>query len=164
VAPAQAVVTLGYLRAREQVSGVYVEKQVTIRLEDGSRRETAALAFVVERAHPSYTGQLPLTEQARIIRAASGRSGPNLEYLIGTVRHLESLGVHEPELARLVGLAGPHFLTHAPGQEIRRAARGLIAACRIHPPAAPVIRATERRRFSYRRSIAEWACRAGRTS
>lgn len=163
IAPEHAAATLGYLRAREQISGVYVEKQVTVGLEDHSRREVMALAFVVERAHPSYAGQLPLAEQVRIIRAARGLSGPNLEYLIGTVRHLESVGVHEPELARLLGLAGPHFLTHAPGDAIRRASTALIAACRSFRPAAPVMRATDRRRFNYRRNIAEWSCRGTRT-
>jgi glutathione-specific gamma-glutamylcyclotransferase len=157
VAQDSAAATLAYLRAREQVNGVYVEKQVTVRLEDASHREIPALAFIVERAHPSYAGRLPVAEQSRIIRAARGVSGPNLEYLIGTVRHLESLGIHEAELARVLSLAAPHFAeTYARGEPLRRASVALRAACQSFRPAAPILHATDRRRFSFRRKIAEW--------
>ena len=53
---AEAARTLAYLRAREQVNGVYREARVIARLEDGSGRHVDAIAYVAERAHPSYAG------------------------------------------------------------------------------------------------------------
>ena len=45
-----------------------------------------ALAYLVERAHPSYAGQLPLGARRRGSSAARGRSGNNIDYLISTLR------------------------------------------------------------------------------
>ena len=54
-----------------------------------------ALAYVAERAHPNYAGQLPLAVQARLVHGAQGVSGANLDYLISTLRHLAELGIRE---------------------------------------------------------------------
>ena len=158
----QAARTLAYLRAREQVNGVYREAHVVARLEDGSGRHVEAVAYVAERRHPSYAGRLPVARQVRLIRAARGISGPNLYYLVSTVRHLQSLGVHEPELVRLLALAGPHFsrpgLCDADGGRVlSRTAGSLIDVCRRFAVAAPVMPVTSRRRFVYRKQIAQWA-------
>ena len=74
--------TLRYLREREQVNGVYREALVPVTLMSGERPEVLALTFIVERAHPSYAGRLPLAEQAHLIRGAAGRSGNNIDYLV----------------------------------------------------------------------------------
>ena len=158
VAPGGAAATLAYLRAREQINGVYREAHVAVSLEDSDGEDVLALAFVVERAHPSYAGRLPLAEQARLIRAASGRSGSNVDYLISTLRHLRKLGVCEPELQRLLTMIGPHFAHKAPDDTPVRA-RTLVAACRNFPITAPLMRPTDRRRFIHRKLIAEWALR-----
>ena len=50
--------TVSYLRAREQVNGVYRETHVPVALIEGPRREVLALTYIVERAHPSYAGRL----------------------------------------------------------------------------------------------------------
>ena len=157
IGAAAAPRTLAYLRAREQVNGVYREQHVRARLEDGSGRTVEAIAFVVERSHPSYAGRLPLAEQVRLIRAAVGISGANYHYLVSTVRHLEQLGVHEPQLCRLLALAGPHFARGAREAEVRSAARAMVAAWRRFPGSAPVMPVLQRRRFLHRRRIAEWA-------
>ena len=162
VAADRAASTLAYLRAREQVNGVYREAQIAARLEDGSGRHIVAVAYVAERRHPSYAGRLALTEQVRLIRAARGISGPNLHYLANTVRHLESLGVHEPELVRLLALAGPHFsrprLCDADGgRQMSRTAGSLIEVSRRFPVGAPLMPPGARRRFVYRKQIAAWA-------
>ena len=157
VSPEKAADTLAYLRAREQVNGVYREAQVLARLEDGSGRHVQAVAFVVERRHPSYAGRLPLAVQVRLIRAARGVSGCNLTYLVSTVRHLQRLGVRERELERLLALAGAHFAGKTHARELDRAAASLRGVCGRFPPAAPLMTPPQRRRFTHRKQIAQWA-------
>src|SRR5262245_15221051 len=93
--------TLGYLRARGLINGVYREAHVPVELEGSAvaggaePAEVLALAFIAERSHPSYAHRLPLTIQARLIRGGRGVSGANLDYLVSTVRHLRELGIRE---------------------------------------------------------------------
>ena len=61
-----------YLRAREQVNGVYREAHAAGRDHGGPNREVMALTYIVERAHPNYAGRLPLAVQARLIRGGAG--------------------------------------------------------------------------------------------
>jgi cation transport protein ChaC len=160
VAPAKAAHTLAYLRAREQINGVYREQPVRVRLEDGSGRHVEALAYVAERRHPSYAGRLSLLAQARLIRAASGISGPNLHYLINTVRHLEALGCKQADLSRLLALSAAHLKCKQGHHELQRATRALIDHCARHRVKVPLLRKGERRRFTHRLQIAQWSLRA----
>ncbi|MES1179885.1 MAG: gamma-glutamylcyclotransferase, partial [Hyphomicrobium sp.] len=97
VAPANVDATLAYLRDREQVISVYREALVPVTLMTPERPEVQALAFLVERAHPSYAGPLSLCEQANLIRGAAGRSGSNIDYFLSTLAHLSELGIRERE-------------------------------------------------------------------
>ena len=106
IAAADAAAVKTYLRARELVNGVYREAVVPVELEHRPA-EVTALAYIVERAHPTYAGRLPLGLQARLIRGARGLSGANLDYLVSTVRHLQEIGIRERELERLVTMVGP---------------------------------------------------------
>jgi cation transport protein ChaC len=108
VAAARAEATTRYLRAREQVNGVYRETHAPVELMAGRQREVLALAYIVERAHPNYAGQLPLAVQASLIHGACGRSGANLDYLISTLRHLAEVGIRERDLERILAIIGPH--------------------------------------------------------
>jgi cation transport protein ChaC len=108
VAAARAEETIRYLRAREQVYGVYREIHAPVELIARPPGEVLALTYIVERAHPNYAGQLPLAVQARIIHSARGRSGANLDYLISTLRHLAEVGIRERELERILAMIGPH--------------------------------------------------------
>ena len=156
IAPQNARAIADYLRVREQVNGVYHEALVPITLHEAERREVFAQAYIVERAHPSYTGPLPLRVQAALIRGAKGISGANLDYLINTLAHLHSLHIREPELQRLLTLIGPHFARdNFAGMASPRAA-ALLKVCRRLPFDAPVTRPGERRRFIHRRQIAVW--------
>ena len=101
VTQAKADATLSYLREREQVTDVYVEAMKPIGLLDGSSRELEALCFIVDRGHPQYAGRLSLQRQAALVRAAVGRSGANIDYVLNTVRHLEAEGIHDVELVAL---------------------------------------------------------------
>ncbi|MGH6735184.1 MAG: gamma-glutamylcyclotransferase [Methyloceanibacter sp.] len=108
VPDAKRDLTLAYLREREQITEVYVEDYRPVSLLDGSGRELEALCYIVDRAHPQYAGKLSIDAQARLVRAAVGRSGANIEYVLNTVRHLEEAGIHDVELMALAArLAAP---------------------------------------------------------
>ncbi|KEJ88804.1 gamma-glutamylcyclotransferase [Sulfitobacter donghicola] len=96
VAAGQEEQTLAYLRERELVSSAYVEKELTVQLQDG--REVTALVYVIDEEHDQYCGGLPLEEQAQIMAHAVGGRGPNTEYLFNTAEHLVSVGLHDPAL------------------------------------------------------------------
>jgi len=130
---ARAQETTPYLRAREQVHGVYRETHVPVELIASPYREVLALAYIVERAHPNYAGQLPLTVQAGLIHGARGRSGANLDYLISTLQHLAEVGIRERELERILTIIGPHA-ARLPGGKGQS------------PHTAAVVRLTQQRR------------------
>ena len=92
-------VILAALRERELVSSAYREERLTVRLDDG--REVSALAYVVDRDHRQYCGDLSLEAQAGIIAQATGGKGPNRDYLWQTAAHLRELGIADAELDQL---------------------------------------------------------------
>jgi glutathione-specific gamma-glutamylcyclotransferase len=157
VAPEHAHATLAYLRKREQINGVYREARVHVTLtgtESGTdHRQIEAIAFIVERAHPSYAGQLPLATQAHLIRGAQGLSGANLDYLINTVRQLRQMGLQERELERIVALAAPHAAHARTGDLQQATALALRRIVARLPDNAPRMRPDQRRRFMYRGRI-----------
>jgi cation transport protein ChaC len=99
VAAREAEETVRYLREREQVTAVYLERRLPVRLAGGER--VAALAYVVERRHPQYAGRLPEGELLRLVRQGVGVSGANPDYVRSTHRHLLEMGVTDPVLAHL---------------------------------------------------------------
>jgi cation transport protein ChaC len=150
VAPDDAAAVLANLRQREQVNGVYCERHIHVTLDGQPRREVRALTYIVERCHPSYAGRSPLSKQAHLIRGAKGRSGANLDYLINTVRHLQSLGIRERSLERLVALSAPYLANRSTHGLATPGARALrTAICRL-PDDARRMRRDQRRRFLYR--------------
>ncbi|MQT13436.1 gamma-glutamylcyclotransferase [Segnochrobactrum spirostomi] len=113
VAAARRDETIAYLREREQVTAVYLERTARLRLvSDGARagsegaRLVEAVAYVADRTHPQYAGALTLEEQLRLVRQGHGVSGPNRDYVLSTVAALEDLGIHDPALAWLAGELG----------------------------------------------------------
>jgi cation transport protein ChaC len=154
----QAESIIGYLRKRELVSGVYREALLPVTLAGEVRREVLALAFIVERAHPSYVARLSLAEQARLIRGAKGISGANLDYLANTMRHLQELGIRERSLERLLVLTGP-YIARAPGAPLESPrAAALLRACRDRPVRVRRMPPAERRRFLYRTRLSSQTC------
>jgi cation transport protein ChaC len=147
---------LAYLRERELVNGVYRETLAPVRfIDDAGHPAVLALAYIVERDHPSYTGRLPLRVQAHRIRGARGLSGENLDYLVNTVRQLAALGIRERTLERLVALAAPHIAngaTRAVGsaQLSSPSAAALRRVVARQPDHVRRLRKGERRRFLYR--------------
>ena len=90
--------TVAYLRAREQVTTVYLETMRRIELEEQARRQVRALCFIVDRSHVQYAGRLSLAECLHHVRQGHGSSGPNREYVLETVQALEALGYRETDL------------------------------------------------------------------
>lgn len=111
VQAAQAPETIAYLRAREQATSVYVERHVTVRLDDG--RHVGAMVYVADRKHLQYAGKLPQEELLRLVRQGRGESGENPDYVLQTDEHLRRMGIFDPVLAALAqqlapGLGAPH--------------------------------------------------------
>jgi len=147
---------LRYLRAREQVNGVYREALLPVEIAGDLPCTVRAVTYLVERAHPSYAGHLPIKIQARLIRGASGLSGANLDYVINTSRHMAELGIRERQLERLMVELGGFFARGAcqglawPRAEVLRrvALRQGLA-----PGMVRRMRPDARRRFGYRQKI-----------
>ncbi|MBS3648046.1 gamma-glutamylcyclotransferase [Pseudaminobacter sp. 19-2017] len=94
---------LAYLRERELVTNVYLERVLPIRLASGDG--VPAVCYVVDRNHRQYAGSLGEGEAARIVHGAVGQSGANEDYVLSAVEHLEALGIRDhwmEKVARLV--------------------------------------------------------------
>ena len=99
VAAGDRQAVLDYLRAREQVTAVYLEREREVRFADGSA--TRALCYLVDRSHPQYAGKLGEDAQFDIVAGAEGRSGANRDYVLNTATHLAELGMADARLTRL---------------------------------------------------------------
>lgn len=100
VAPADAQETLAYLREREQATAVYLERHLSVRLDDG--RRLTALTYVADRDHAQYAGRLPHDLMMDLVRRGRGISGLNPDYVLRTHEHLVEMGIHDPVLAGIV--------------------------------------------------------------
>lgn len=100
VEAAQAAKTQAYLREREQVTAVYVERTAPVVLVDAMQR-VEALCFVVDRQHHQYAGRLDFDTQVDLITHGVGQSGENPDYLESTMRHLDEAGISDSELTKL---------------------------------------------------------------
>jgi cation transport protein ChaC len=89
---------LEYLWDREMKSGVYRLKELPSQIPGSA---VPALAFVVDRNHPSYAGNLSLRETARLIHQGVGNRGTSRHYLANTMHELARLGVVDGPLQRL---------------------------------------------------------------
>ncbi|RWO19719.1 gamma-glutamylcyclotransferase [Mesorhizobium sp.] len=103
-----------YLRERELVTNVYLERMLSIRLDNGAtndetdRSETvSAVAYVVDRAHEQYAGALDAADAATVVRGAVGQSGKNEDYVLSTLEHLEALGIRDHWLEEVAKRIAP---------------------------------------------------------
>jgi glutathione-specific gamma-glutamylcyclotransferase len=105
--------TVAYLRAREQVTSVYLETTRRVELEAPARRQVRALCYVVDRGHVQYAGRLSLSDSVHHVRQGHGHSGPNRDYVLETVRALERLGYRDTDLHLIAErLKGAHEAGH----------------------------------------------------
>jgi len=98
VAAEKRTETIDYLRAREQVTMVYREVWRRVWLDDDPQQSVRALCYMVDRGHEQFAGRLTLDQQLRYVRQGHGRSGNNRDYVIETVRAIETLGFRDREL------------------------------------------------------------------
>lgn len=84
---------IAYLRERELVTNVYLERTLPVELENGPK--VGALSYVVDRRHPQYAGRMDVAGAVARVSGAVGQSGPNEEYLGNTVAHLRALGIRD---------------------------------------------------------------------
>ena len=92
---------LDFVWGREMLSRAYVPRLMNAHLGDGDVR---AIAFVINRDHNGYAGNLTIKETADAIATAHGRLGRCSEYLENTVLHLDELGIDDGPMHRLLGL------------------------------------------------------------
>ncbi|OXT02679.1 gamma-glutamylcyclotransferase [Notoacmeibacter marinus] len=81
------------LRARELVTNVYLECERFVRLVDG--RRVRAVCYVVDRYHAQYLGALSVHDAASRVAGATGKFGPNSDYVLNTVDHLRELNIND---------------------------------------------------------------------
>lgn len=99
VAAADVEAVMGYLAEREMANNTYEPRMLPAETEGG---RLAVYAFVVRRDHPQYSGKLPVAVAAALITQGEGVSGLNRDYLINTVKRLESLGFIDKRLHALL--------------------------------------------------------------
>jgi cation transport protein ChaC len=84
---------LDYLRERELVTNVYLERTLPVRLANGE--VAPAVTYIVDRTHVQYAGNLDEEHAASIVSGSVGQSGPNEDYVLNTLQHLEALGIRD---------------------------------------------------------------------
>lgn len=96
---------VNYLRGRELVTSVYLERTLPVRLVGGET--VAALCYTVDRTHRQYAGSLHPAEAAATVSGAVGISGANEDYVASTIVHLEALGIRDHWLEEVGRLVAP---------------------------------------------------------
>ena len=94
----QRMVDLALLWRREMVIGTYAPRWVKA---DIGGRAVRAIAFIVNRRKPGYTGRLDDRQIVAIALKACGHYGTCADYLINTATSLEVAGIADPRLSRL---------------------------------------------------------------
>ena len=56
------------------------------------------MTYIVDRGHAQYAGNLDEEHAASIVSGSVGQSGPNEDYVMNTLQHLEALGIRDPWL------------------------------------------------------------------
>jgi cation transport protein ChaC len=102
VAKSRVKATIAYLDERELVSHAYAPRVLNAVLADG--RRVPVYAYVVQRDHPQYAGQLTQKRTVEIIRKAVGQNGTARDYLANTVAHMDAMCLCDRRLRRLLAL------------------------------------------------------------
>lgn len=98
IAAADVLSELLLLWRREMVVGSYIPHWV--RVFDGTQA-IEAIAFVVNRRHPSYAGNISLETTVDSIATAHGQIGSAADYLLQTVNGLMTVGIKDKQLLLL---------------------------------------------------------------
>lgn len=90
---------LDYLRARELVTNVYLEKLRSAALDGGERIET--ITYVADTNHTQYAHRLDHEALVAQIKGAVGKSGDNESYILETVGQLRRMDIKDQLMERL---------------------------------------------------------------
>jgi len=101
VASADIPAVLEIVWRQEMRRRVYVPRLLPVLV--GAQRRMA-LTFLANRRHDGYAGRLEIAAAAKIIAGCCGERGPNIDYLVNTLSHLDAMGVHDQHLHRLLAL------------------------------------------------------------
>jgi len=82
-----------YLRARELVTNVYLERDLPVHLAGGERVE--AVCYIADRRHQQFAGSMSAAEAAQRVAVSRGRSGHNVDYVASTVDHLREMRIRD---------------------------------------------------------------------
>ncbi len=97
---------IGYLRDRELVTNVYLERTLPVRLDGGGA--VPAVCYVVDRTHRQYAGNLHAADAADVVKGAVGQSGVNEDYVHSTLDHLRALGIRDHWLEEVASRIADH--------------------------------------------------------
>jgi glutathione-specific gamma-glutamylcyclotransferase len=101
IEPAKWDDTISYLRAREQVTKVYLE--TTKRTYLTERQQTVdAITYIVDRKHQQYAGALSPENILPHVLEGNGISGHCVDYVMNTVNHLRDMEIHDTTLEAVV--------------------------------------------------------------
>lgn len=104
IAGPKADAVLGRIRRRELVTGVYLERVVSVALRgQGGKpaQRASAVAFIADRSHPQYAGKLSSRAILRYLRQGKGTKGRATDYLFEIMRGLHTLGIRDRALERI---------------------------------------------------------------
>jgi glutathione-specific gamma-glutamylcyclotransferase len=93
--------TLEYLRKRELVTGVYLERLLSVRLRE-DQQNVAAVTYVVNETHEQFLGGLTRNDILNLVRQGVGQAGRCEEYVRNTSAELKALGLSDPELDEII--------------------------------------------------------------
>ena len=99
VAREKAEDVMTYLDERELVGYAYAAKSVPV---EAGGAKVDAYTYVADHSHRHYAGKLGVERSAALIMNAEGLNGLNRDYLINTLRHLESMGFVDKSLHALL--------------------------------------------------------------
>jgi glutathione-specific gamma-glutamylcyclotransferase len=103
--PQDVKAELTLLWRREMATGAYRPRWVRVR---AGTRMLVALAFIIDRAHPQYAGQLTLEQKAKVLARAVGVFGSSADYLEHTRIALITHGIVDPYLEALAIKVAAH--------------------------------------------------------
>ena len=88
-----------YLEDRVLQEDIYFCRRVTVTT---AQERISAYAFVINRADPIYAGKQSSEAMAVCIAGATGKRGPNRDYVASTVQHLDELGIADGPIHALL--------------------------------------------------------------
>ena len=93
VEAANSEAVIDYLRERELVTHVYLERMRRGVLDTGEA--VTALTYIADRHHRQYAGKLSVDQLVRQISGAVGKSGDNESYILDTVDMMLAAGIRD---------------------------------------------------------------------